>query len=152
MERTYKKIQGTAPERETQYDLNKEEDIDNLIEKLELENKDEEKPSSAKAPSEKPASKRAVKKNVPAWAKTQNQIKKEKDQEIDDLIEFAYELDYETFVEDMEVRQALALIKDRVEEMKQERIADAAPPEQAIEHQAGIEETRSVKSNVSQAS
>ena len=40
MERTYKKIQGTAPERETQYDLNKEEDIDNLIEKLELENKD----------------------------------------------------------------------------------------------------------------
>ncbi len=72
MERTYKKIQGNAPERETQYDLNKEEDIDNLIEKLELENKHEDKPPSAKAPSEKPASKRGAKKNVPAWAKTQN--------------------------------------------------------------------------------
>ena len=44
----------------------------------------------------------------------------DEDKEIEDLIEFAYELDYETFMEDMEVRQALALIKDRVEEIKSE--------------------------------
>lgn len=43
-----------------------------------------------------------------------------KEKEIDDLIEFAYELDYEKYVEDLEVRQALAIIKERVQEIKQD--------------------------------
>ena len=34
------------------------------------------------------------------------------------MIEFAYDLDYEKFLEDYEVRQALAIIKDRVQEIK----------------------------------
>jgi len=34
------------------------------------------------------------------------------------LIEFAYDLDYEQYLEDFEVRQALAIIKDRVSEIK----------------------------------
>lgn len=42
----------------------------------------------------------------------------EEEEEIDDLIEFAYELDYEKYIEDMEVRQAIALIKERVVEIK----------------------------------
>jgi len=33
------------------------------------------------------------------------------------LLEFAYELDYEKYMEDYEVRQALAIIKDRVNEI-----------------------------------
>jgi len=33
------------------------------------------------------------------------------------LLEFAYELDYEKYMEDYEVRQALAIIKDRVNEL-----------------------------------
>lgn len=41
-----------------------------------------------------------------------------KDKEIDNLIEFAYDLDYEKFMEDYEVRQALAIIQDRVKEIK----------------------------------
>jgi len=36
------------------------------------------------------------------------------------LLEFAYELDYEKYMEDYEVRQALAIIKDRVNELTQE--------------------------------
>jgi hypothetical protein len=44
----------------------------------------------------------------------------EKEQEVDDLIEFAYDLDYEQYMEDYEVRQALAIIKDRVQEIKQD--------------------------------
>ena len=36
------------------------------------------------------------------------------------MIDFAYDLDYEKYVEDLEVRQALALIKDRVDEIKQD--------------------------------
>jgi hypothetical protein len=37
-----------------------------------------------------------------------------KEKEIDDLLEFAYELDYEKYMEDTEVRLALAVIKERV--------------------------------------
>lgn len=41
----------------------------------------------------------------------------QKEAEIDELLEFAYELDYEKYMEDYEVRQALAIIKDRVNEI-----------------------------------
>lgn len=44
------------------------------------------------------------KKNLPAWAKTEVQNLITDDEEIDDLIEFAYELDYEQFMNDMEVK------------------------------------------------
>lgn len=54
----------------------------------------------------------------PAWAKTENQQVKDEEKEIDDLIEFAYELDYEKYVEDQEIKQALALIKHRVKDLK----------------------------------
>ena len=56
----------------------------------------------------------------PAWAKTAGQIEEDKEAEIDELLEFAYELDYEKYMEDYEVRQALAIIKDRVNELTQE--------------------------------
>lgn len=36
------------------------------------------------------------------------------------MIEFAYELDYEKYIEDFEVRQALAILKERVQEMKKD--------------------------------
>ena len=36
------------------------------------------------------------------------------------MLEFAYELDYEKYMEDYEVRQALAIIKDRVNELTRE--------------------------------
>lgn len=54
------------------------------------------------------------------WAKTAKELKEEEEQDIDNLIEFAYDLDYEKYMEDLEVRQALALIKDRVDELKQD--------------------------------
>lgn len=44
----------------------------------------------------------------------------QKEKEIDELLEFAYELDYEKFMDDFEVRQALAIIKDRVSEIKKD--------------------------------
>ena len=59
-------------------------------------------------------------KGKPAWATTEKQQEDAKDAEIDDLIEFAYDLDYEQYMEDYEVRQALAIIKDRVNEIKQD--------------------------------
>lgn len=36
------------------------------------------------------------------------------------MLEFAYELDYEKYMDDFEVRQALAIIKDRVLEIKKD--------------------------------
>lgn len=50
---------------------------------------------------------------------TEGQTEDKKEAEIDDLLEFAYELDYEQYMEDYEVRQALAIIKDRVNEITQ---------------------------------
>ena len=58
---------------------------------------------SRKAPSV--ASKKGAKKAAkPAWANTEKQMEEAKEAEIDDLLEFAYELDYEKFMEDYEVR------------------------------------------------
>lgn len=70
----------------------------------------------------KPAPKKGkgAKQAKPAWAVTAAQQEEDKEAEIDSLLEFAYELDYEKYMEDYEVRQALALIKDRVNEMTQE--------------------------------
>jgi len=70
--------------------------------------------------SQKNKASRKGERKKPAWAKTEEQLKKEQEDEIDDLIEFAYDLDYEKYVEDLEVRQALALIKERVDEIKKD--------------------------------
>ena len=51
---------------------------------------------------------------------TEKELEDQKEKEIDDLLEFAYELDYEKYMEDFEVRQALAIIKDRVNEIKKD--------------------------------
>ena len=47
-------------------------------------------------------------------------MEEDKEAEIDELLEFAYELDYEKYMDDYEVRQALAIIKDRVNEVTKE--------------------------------
>ncbi len=67
--------------------------------------------------SSKPSKKSKAK---PAWAMTEHDLEEQKEKEIDDLLEFAYELDYEKYMDDFEVRQALAIIKDRVKEIKQD--------------------------------
>jgi len=64
------------------------------------------------------ASKKGTKK--PAWAVTDKQREDAKEAELDDLLNFAYDLDYEKYMEDFEVRQALAVIKERVNEITQE--------------------------------
>lgn len=53
----------------------------------------------------------------PAWAMTEKQTEDVKEEEIDNLLEFAYELDYEKYMEDFEVRQAVNVIKSRVQEL-----------------------------------
>ena len=57
---------------------------------------------------------KASKKSKPAWAMTEQQLEEKKEAEIDDLLEFAYELDYEKYMDDFEIRQVFSIIKDRV--------------------------------------
>jgi hypothetical protein len=51
---------------------------------------------------------------------SEKEVEEQKEKEVDDLLEFAYELDYEKYMDDFEVRQALAIIKDRVNEIKKD--------------------------------
>jgi len=51
---------------------------------------------------------------------TEKEQEEEKEKEIDQLLEFAYDLDYEKFMEDFEIRQAFEIIKDRVTEIKKD--------------------------------
>lgn len=54
------------------------------------------------------------------WALTEKKAEEIKEHEVDELVEFAYQLDYEKFIEDFEVRQALAVLKERVTELKKD--------------------------------
>jgi len=74
----------------------------------------------AKRPESSHSKTKAKKAAKPAWATTEKQAEEVKEAEIDELLEFAYELDYEKYMEDFEVRQALALIKERVSKIKEE--------------------------------
>lgn len=74
----------------------------------------------SKLPSVKSA-KSSKKSQKPAWATTQKEQEETKEAEIDDLLEFAYDLDYDKFMEDFEIRQAFAIIQDRVKEIKQDQ-------------------------------
>lgn len=56
----------------------------------------------------------------PKWAMTEKQADEVKEQEVDDLVDFAYQLDYEKYIEDFEVRQAINVLKERVQELKKD--------------------------------
>ncbi len=86
--------------------------------KLTKENLDKQSEAASKKAASKPASKAS--KAKPAWALTEKDVEEQKEKEIDELLEFAYELDYEKYMDDFEVRQALAIIKDRVQEIKKD--------------------------------
>lgn len=54
--------------------------------------------------------KSSKKSQKPAWATTEKEQEDNKEAEIDDLLEFAYDLDYDKYMEDFEIRQAFAII------------------------------------------
>jgi hypothetical protein len=83
----------------------------------------DDKSQRSKVPSKAPSKKsvKSSKKAKPAWATTEKQAEDVKEAEIDDLLEFAYELDYDAYMDDFEVRQLFSIIKDRVTEIKQDK-------------------------------
>lgn len=79
---------------------------------------DEKSQKSQKSKSQK--TKQSKKSQKPAWAMTEEQLEEQKEAEIDDLLEFAYDLDYDQYMNDFEIRQVFSIIKDRVNEIKQD--------------------------------
>ena len=63
---------------------------------------------------------KGIKFNLSSTAPSGCFFTKEAGRETDELLEFAYELDYEKFMEDEEVRMALGAIKQRVDKMTAE--------------------------------
>ena len=64
------------------------------------------------------------KKVKPLWALTEEGVENAEDAELDDLLNFANNLDYDKYVEDYEVRNALAAVKNRISELAQ--VCDSA--------------------------
>eukprot|EP00918_Siedleckia_nematoides_P050685 GHVU01110979.1.p1 GENE.GHVU01110979.1~~GHVU01110979.1.p1 ORF type:complete len:399 (+),score=94.20 GHVU01110979.1:3-1199(+) len=71
--------------------------------------------------SSKPPSQSGPKKGKsrPLWAMTEEGVEDAEDEELDQLLNFANNLDYDKYVEDYEVRNALAAVKNRISELAQ---------------------------------
>ena len=59
-----------------------------------------------------------LKKEKPAWAMTENEIKEKKENEESDLLNFMQDLDYDKYLEDLEVRVLLSNLKDRIDHIE----------------------------------
>ena len=57
----------------------------------------------------------------PKWALTQEEAENQENKEADELLNFVQSLDYDAFIEDLEVRQALEIVKERIEEIKKDK-------------------------------
>jgi hypothetical protein len=73
---------------------------------------------SARAPSRESA--RAPSREKPAWAMTADQVEEMEEEELNDLLEFAEQLDYEKYISDLEVRQAVLAVQQRINEIRLE--------------------------------
>ena len=60
-------------------------------------------------------------KEKPKWALTEEQAEQAENEEADELLQFVHGLDYDAFIDDLEVRQALEIVKERIEEIKKDK-------------------------------
>eukprot|EP00357_Protocruzia_adherens_P012552 CAMPEP_0115011858 /NCGR_PEP_ID=MMETSP0216-20121206/24334_1 /TAXON_ID=223996 /ORGANISM="Protocruzia adherens, Strain Boccale" /LENGTH=441 /DNA_ID=CAMNT_0002380689 /DNA_START=32 /DNA_END=1357 /DNA_ORIENTATION=+ len=111
---------GKLTSKNLQKHTRNEDEVHSQQSKHEEKEKEKDKVSvtgSAKAKKSKKAKK-------PMWAYTEEKAAKvenqEEEEDVDQLLDFAYDLDYEKFIHDFEVRQAMELIKERVDEMKKD--------------------------------
>ncbi|KEG08789.1 hypothetical protein DQ04_06451010 [Trypanosoma grayi] len=72
------------------------------------------------APSSDGEKKKGKKKKKPKWALTEDEALEDELEGANDLLEFAKNLDYEKFISDYEVAGALAIMRERVEEIARE--------------------------------
>jgi|Transcript_72355 hypothetical protein len=73
-----------------------------------------------------PRSNKPKKSAKPKWAMTEEEAMDAELKETDDLVKFAEGLDFEKYLDDYEIREALSIMRERVEELKDERGEDDA--------------------------
>lgn len=100
------------------------------LKRLDQQNTDAGKQQTQKEPEEKKAeqaaeqpthSEKKQKKKmgqIPQWALTENEAKNQEDLECDDLLNFASNLNFDQYIQDVEVNSMIKAIKSRVEELK----------------------------------
>lgn len=107
--------------------------------------KGEAKPTAAAVPAEDdavpaPPAKTAAKavSSKPRWALTEEKADAVEDEEAEALVDFANGLDYESYIDDLEVRQALSVIRERIDQEKaMQAVAEAAEEAAAAVEDAG---------------
>lgn len=52
---------------------------------------------------------------------TQNQVENQEDQEVDNLLNFVENLDFDNYVQDVELNAMLTSLKTRIDEIKEEK-------------------------------
>jgi hypothetical protein len=93
-------------------------------------------PKAAKADASKASAKAATGK--PAWALTEEKADAVEDEEAEALVDFANNLDYDSYIDDLEVRQALSVIRERIDQEKAiEAVAQAAEESAAAIEESG---------------
>eukprot|EP00294_Goniomonas_avonlea_P017843 CAMPEP_0114558176 /NCGR_PEP_ID=MMETSP0114-20121206/10232_1 /TAXON_ID=31324 /ORGANISM="Goniomonas sp, Strain m" /LENGTH=453 /DNA_ID=CAMNT_0001743529 /DNA_START=56 /DNA_END=1417 /DNA_ORIENTATION=+ len=86
-----------------------------------------ERDSKAATPqkSDRSKSSKGKRKEKPAWAMTEQQLERKEEEDVDDLINFASGLDFNKYINDWEVRSALAAVKDRINNLGTDQNAGA---------------------------
>jgi len=78
---------------------------------------DNSQEASSSPPAKKPETKKKKLKGKPKWAYTEEQVKDEEEMEVDDLLDFTNNLDYEKYINDVEVKNMVAALKTRINEL-----------------------------------
>lgn len=78
---------------------------------------------------EKTATTKMKTKAKPKWAMTKEENEQDEDLEVEDLLEFTNNLDFDKYIDDLEVKEAMTFVQDRVKEL--------AEPKQYIEPEEG---------------
>jgi len=68
--------------------------------------------------SAKPVTKKKENKEKPRWAYTEQQLEDEEEQNVDDLLEFTNNLNYDQYIGDLEVKHMVTALKKRIDEIK----------------------------------
>lgn len=93
--------------------------------------------------------KKLERKEKPAWALTQEkyaEAKEEKEEEeVDELLSFAENLDFEQYVADYEIRAALEKVRDRISELSRHKDLQESKDEEKKSEEANEEELKSLK-------
>lgn len=66
----------------------------------------------------KSVTKKKENKEKPKWAYTEKQVKEEEEQDVDELLEFTNNLDYDKYIDDIEVKHMIAALKNRIDDIK----------------------------------